>query len=95
MATALCYSPDGAYLTVGLVSGVLLVLDGKLDRIKINGAETEEFMRPSLDVLMSPKEAKAAVIAIKYSFNGDYLAVSYNNEYHESDITNPEQRELS
>jgi len=37
MATALCYSPDGAYLTVGLVSGVLLVLDGKLDRITING----------------------------------------------------------
>lgn len=52
-------------------------------------------MKPTLDVLMSPKEAKAAVIAIKYSFNGDYLAVSYNNEYREFDLTNPEERELS
>lgn len=35
---------------------------------------------PPLTVLMSPKEAKAAVICIKFSFRGDYLAVSYNNE---------------
>jgi hypothetical protein len=34
---------------------------------------------------MSPKEAKSAVVAIKYSFNGDYLAVSFNNEWRESD----------
>jgi hypothetical protein len=32
---------------------------------------------------MSPKESKASVVCLKYSFNGDYLAVSYNNEYRE------------
>ena len=37
MATALCYSPDGCYLAVGLVSGVFLVLDGKLGRVEIDG----------------------------------------------------------
>lgn len=31
-ATALAYSPDGAYLAVGLINGVVLILDAKLDR---------------------------------------------------------------
>lgn len=30
---------------------------------------------------MSPKESKTAVVCMKYSFNGDFLAVSFNNEY--------------
>lgn len=29
---------------------------------------------------MSPKEAKTAILTIKFSFRGDYLAVSYDNE---------------
>jgi hypothetical protein len=40
----------------------------------------EEFSLPSLDVKMSPKEAKAAVIAIRFSYRGDFMAVSFNNE---------------
>ena len=43
----------------------------------------EEFSLPSLDVKMSPKEARAAVICIKFSYRGDYLAVSFNNESRE------------
>ena len=43
-------------------------------------------MIPTLDVMMSPKESKSAVVAIKYSFEGDFLAVSYNNEYRECDL---------
>lgn len=40
----------------------------------------EEYHPPSLDVVMSPKESKTAVINIKFSFKGDFLAISYDNE---------------
>jgi hypothetical protein len=40
----------------------------------------ESFELPSLKVVMNPKEAKAAVVALKFSYRGDFLAVSYNNE---------------
>lgn len=43
----------------------------------------EEYSMPTLDILMSPKEAKAAIVCIKFSYRGDYLAVSFNNEYKE------------
>ena len=33
------------------------------------------------DVVMSPKESKTAVICVKFSFKGDYLVVSYDNEH--------------
>jgi len=52
--------------------------------VKFDGVEMEEFTKPTLEVYMSPKEAKAAVVCIKYSFNGDYLAISFNNEHRES-----------
>jgi hypothetical protein len=29
---------------------------------------------------MSPKESKAAILKVKFSFKGDYLAISYDNE---------------
>jgi hypothetical protein len=45
----------------------------------------EEYTMPTLDVLMSPKEAKAAVVAIKFSYRGDYLAISFNNEFREGE----------
>lgn len=32
---------------------------------------------------MSTKEAKASIICLKYSYRGDFLAVSFNNEYRE------------
>lgn len=41
----------------------------------------EEYTIPTLDIVMSPKEAKAAVVCMKFSYRGDYLAVSFNNEY--------------
>jgi len=50
----------------------------------------EEYSMPTLDILMSPKEAKAAIICIKFSYRGDYLAVSFNNEYKE-DLDGPKK----
>ena len=41
---------------------------------------------PTLDVIMSPKEAKAGIVAMKFSYKGDYLAVSYNNESTETEL---------
>lgn len=45
------------------------------------GTYMEEYTIPTLDIVMSPKEAKAAVVCMKFSYRGDYLAVSFNNEY--------------
>ena len=36
---------------------------------------------PALDIVMSPKEAKAAIVCMRFSYRGDYLAVAFNNEY--------------
>lgn len=44
---------------------------------------------------MCPKDAKSSILAIKFSHNGDFLAVSFNNEYkqadevEEEDVDNP------
>jgi WD40 repeat protein len=81
-ATALAFSPDGSYLIIGLLNGVMLVLETKIGKLNF-GSYMEEYVLPSLDVKMSPKEAKAAVICIKFSYKGDYLAVSFNNETRE------------
>jgi hypothetical protein len=43
-------------------------------------------MMPTLDVIMSPKEAKAGCVALKFSYQGDYLAISFNNEAVEDDL---------
>jgi WD40 repeat protein len=79
MATCLSFSPDGSFLAVGLVTGMFLVLDCKIEKLNF-GTYMEEFHPPSLKVVMSPKESKTAVLCIKYSFKGDFLAVSYDNE---------------
>jgi hypothetical protein len=48
---------------------------------KLNyGTYEEEFDLPSLDIIMNPKESKGAVVCIKFSSRGDFLAVSYDNE---------------
>ena len=78
-ATSLAFSPDSSYLIVGLLNGVLLVLEARIGKLNF-GSYMEEFELPSLNVVMSPKEAKAAVVAIKFSYRGDYMAISYNNE---------------
>ena len=43
---------------------------------------------PTLDIVMSPKEAKAAVICLRFSYRGDYLAVGFNNEYRDETFGN-------
>lgn len=83
-ATAVAYSPDGSFLVIGLVNGIVTVLDAKVQKLQY-GTYMEEYTMPTLDVLMSPKEAKAAVIAIKFSYRGDFLAVSFNNEHREGE----------
>ena len=40
----------------------------------------EEYKPPTMDVLMSPKESKTAILTMKFSFKGDFLAISYDNE---------------
>ena len=83
-ATCIAFSPDGSFLAVGLVNGVFLILDAKVEKLNF-GTYMEEFHPPKLDVIMSPKEAKTAVITMKFSFKGDFLAVSYDNEQKEGE----------
>lgn len=47
----------------------------------------EEYSMPTLDVVQSPKEAKAAVVCMRFSYRGDYLAVSFNNEHRDDEKT--------
>ena len=75
----MAFSPDGSYLAVGLVNGVFLLLESKIEKLNF-GTYMEEYQAPTLDVIMSPKESKSAVIAIKFSYKGDFLAISYDNE---------------
>jgi len=69
---------------VGLINGVFLILDSKLEKLNY-GSYMDEYQPPTLDVVMSPKEAKTAVVQVKFSFKGDYLAISYDNEQREQD----------
>jgi len=70
---------------VGLINGVMLVLESKIDKLNF-GTYLEEYTLPSLEVLISPKEAKAGIVCMKFSYKGDYLAVSFNNEYTEDQV---------
>ena len=79
-ATCLDFSPDGKFLAVGLVNGVFLLMESEIERMNY-GTYKEEYSLPSLNVSMCPKEAKASIVAVKFSYKGDFLAVSYNNEY--------------
>ena len=48
---------------------------------KLNyGTYQEEFDLPSLDIIMNPKESKGAVLCIRFSSKGDFLAVAFDNE---------------
>lgn len=84
-ATSLQFSPDGGYLVVGLINGVMLVLDSKIEKRNF-GNYSQQYDLPSLEVVMSPKAAKASIVAMKFSFSGEFLAVSFNNEYNEEQI---------
>lgn len=83
-ATCLDFSPDGRYLAIGLVNGVFLVLECKIER-QAFGAN-EQYSPPSLAVIMCPKESRSSVVNIRFSHKGDYLIVSYNNEYKVQDM---------
>lgn len=63
----------------------MLVLEAKVEKLNF-GTYMEEYSMPTLEVVMSPKEAKAAVVCIKFSYRGDFLAVSFNNEYRPDNI---------
>lgn len=78
-ATAIAYHPDGDYLAVGMENGILLLLEAKTKKMNF-GTYQEEFDKPSLDIIMNPKESKGAVICIKFSSRGDFMAVSFDNE---------------
>ena len=84
-ATCLAFSPDGSFLVIGLTNGVMLVLESKIDKLNF-GTYMEEFSLPALEVVMSPKNSKAAIVSLKFSFKGDFLAVSFNNEFSEAQI---------
>ena len=84
-ATCLDFSPDGRYLAVGLVNGVFLILESYIERLNF-GTYMEEFSLPTLKVVMCPKESKSSIIAVRFSYKGDFLAISYNNEYKLHDL---------
>ncbi len=86
-ATCLNFSPDGSFLAVGLVNGFFLILESKIEKLNY-GTYMEEYRAPTLEVLMSPKESKSAVIGIKFSYRGEFLAISYDNEHKPSDSAN-------
>jgi WD40 repeat protein len=77
-ASCLAFSPDGSFLAVGLVNGIFLLLDSKIEKLNF-GTYMEDFHPPTLDSVMSPKESKTAVLCIKFSFKGDFLAISFDN----------------
>ena len=56
------------------------MLESRVEKLNF-GTYMEQYTMPTLEVVMSPKEAKAAVVTMKFSYRGDYLAVSFNNEY--------------
>jgi WD40 repeat protein len=84
-ASCLSFSPDGSFLSVGLVNGVFLLLDCKIEKLNF-GTYKEDFHPPSLDIVMTTKEAKTSVIAVKFSFKGDFIAISYDNEQLGDDV---------
>lgn len=91
-ATCLDFSPDGKYLAVGLVNGVFLLLESHIERMNF-GTYIEEYSLPTMQVIMCPKESKSSIVNIKFSYKGDFLVVSYNNEYHLQDLLNEAERD--
>jgi hypothetical protein len=58
-----------------------------LERLNF-GTYLAEYTKPNLGVVMCPKESRSSVVSIKFSYKGDFLAVSFNNEYKLEDMLN-------
>jgi len=58
------------------------VLESKIEKYNF-GTYMESYTMPTLEIMMSPKESKSSIVCMKFSYRGDYLAVSFNNEYRE------------
>ena len=61
-------------------NGVFLLLDSYLER-KNYGTYMEEYTVPTLGVIMCPKDSKSSIVCLKFSYDGSFIAISYNNEY--------------
>ena len=70
---------------MGLINGLMLILESKIDKLNF-GTYMEEYTLPSLKVLILPKEAKARIVCMKFSYKCDYLVVSFNNEHTEDQV---------
>ena len=66
-----------------------MVLECKIDQMTFGA--NEKYSSPSLAVIMCPKESRSSVVNIKFSYKGDYLIVSYNNEYKVHDMVEENQ----
>ena len=56
-----------------------MILESSITKLDM-GIVNTNYSMPSLDVLMNPKEANSGCIGIKFSYKGDLLAISFNNE---------------
>lgn len=88
-ASSIAISPEGIFLVIGLINGVFIVFESEIRR-PLGGNYHTDYSLPNLDVIMSPKFSKGAVAAIKFSSGGDFLAVSFNNEYRQEIVTLPD-----
>ncbi len=77
-ATAACFSPDGKILAVGLINGYTALFDSYMKENKLGGFGND-YLLPKIDVLNYIKENNTP-LEIKFSFNGDLLAISYDNK---------------
>ncbi len=50
---------------------------------------------PTLEIVMSQKEAKAGVVCLSFSYRGDFLAVGFNNEHREEETVNKTTRDFA
>jgi len=60
-ASCLSFSPDGNFLAIGLVNGTLLLLDSQIQKFNL-GTSVEKINTPAFDVIMSPKDSRAAIL---------------------------------
>jgi len=50
---------------------------------------------PTLGVVMCPKDAKSSVLCLRFSYKGDHLAISFNNEFKPADFFDESEKQAS